>query len=449
MKTNRLWKENDPRMKQDKKALEASYLRKRQKYAPAPLLQTRLRALTLRAFTAEPGELDPMPEEEDQETGDSAGKPRRQSTIDSIIRRARRQSTADSVKGKPQRESTMDSFRSKPRRQSTIDSLKSKSRKEPVTVDQLGKSGLWKLPFELRTTIWKYALGGNYIHILKKRGRLGHAYCPAKHPEVFPRVDRCSYPMKDGFSVTTAFPFRQKPLGLISTCRQIYSETIDILYSHNTFSFDDLDALNWFGLTTLPHRRELITTLHFKYELVKSFQTVQPQLPPNDTKTWIDACNVLASMSNLQELRIVVESHFGYSANNVFPLFPEFLDYLCDLSVAGRFDVHVPWPRDHPAEYKLVPAKAPFEVKRFDKGDLRLDDLRLQDFAIPFTVQCLHCEEYTEIKKSTIGSAMRTESDGTTEFWTYHTYCGGWIAFTSASRGDYAVLQGAKRVVEA
>ncbi|KAF2812495.1 uncharacterized protein BDZ99DRAFT_569164 [Mytilinidion resinicola] len=449
MTKRRVWKK-DQQMKQDRKALEASYLKKRERYAPDPLPKTRPRALTLGAFTAEPEELNPRIEEEEheskqQQTEDRAGKMRRQSTIDSIIRKARRQSAVDGVKEKPKRQSTMDSLKSKPTRQSTIDSLKSKFRNESVTIDQLEKSGLWKLPFELRTTIWKYALGGNYIHILKKRGRLGHAYCPAEHPEEFARVDKCSYPLKDGFSVSTAFPFRTKPLGLISSCRQIYSETVDILYSHNTFSFDDLDALNWFGLTTLPRRRELITKLHFEYELVKTAQIFQPQLPPNDTKTWIDACNVLASMTNLQELRIIVNSPSGYSANNVFPLFPEFLEPLSHLSIAGRFDVYVPWPANHPAENRLVPAEASFEIKRLDE-DM---SLRRADFVIPFTVQCLHCEEYTEIKKSVVGSAIRTESDGTTQFWTFHTYCGGWIAFTSASRGEYAVLQGAKRVLEA
>jgi hypothetical protein len=217
---------------------EISYLKRRERYAPKPLPKTRPRALSLGALTAESEEVSPRTVEEkdgnvEQEKDGQGREARRPSIIDNIKKKARRQSTVDSVKQAPTRQPTLESLENKPRRASTVDKLKSKFRKEePIVVDQLDKSILWKLPLELRTTIWKYALGGNYIHILKKKGRLGHAYCPAEHPEEFERMDKCSYPKDHGYSVSTVFPVRTKPLGLISSCRQMYILIDFHLYDH-------------------------------------------------------------------------------------------------------------------------------------------------------------------------------------------------------------------------
>jgi hypothetical protein len=192
-----------------------------------------------------------------------------------------------------------------------------------------------------------------------------------------------------------------------------------------------------------------MSVLHLDYQLVGGYQVFHPQLPPFDTQTWLDACNVLASMPHLRELRILANSANGYTgtALNIYPIFPKFLDDLCSISIAGTFDVYLSWPSEHPAENKLVPKKTPYRIKRL-KRELTADHV---EFRIPFTVQCLHCEEYTEIKKDYRGAAKRFKPEhGATvaELWTFHSYCNGWIAFSVDSMGNWDVIQGAKKVLK-
>lgn len=80
---------------------------------------------------------------------------------------------------------------------------------------------LRELPFEIRSMIWKYAVGGNHIHIVKKRGRLGNVYCSAKNPEDPVRRDLCVGRDGRGFYKPSAWPVDLRPLSLILSCRWV------------------------------------------------------------------------------------------------------------------------------------------------------------------------------------------------------------------------------------
>jgi hypothetical protein len=90
------------------------------------------------------------------------------------------------------------------------------------TVDQLGKSHLWRFPFEVREKIWQYAVGGHHIHIVRRRGRLGNVYCPADDPTDPMRRDLCLDTRDEhGFYKPTAWPRDVRPLSLLLSCRQV------------------------------------------------------------------------------------------------------------------------------------------------------------------------------------------------------------------------------------
>lgn len=94
---------------------------------------------------------------------------------------------------------------------------------EQITIDQLGKSVFWRLPFEVREEIWKYAVGYHHIHIVHRRGRLGNVYCPADDPTDPLRRDLCLETRDEqGFYRPTAWPRDMRPLSLLLSCRQMY-----------------------------------------------------------------------------------------------------------------------------------------------------------------------------------------------------------------------------------
>lgn len=89
------------------------------------------------------------------------------------------------------------------------------------TVDQLQACSLWRFPFEVREVIFKYAVGGNHVHIVKGRGRWGSVYCPAKDPIDPAHRDFCVRRDDDGYYAKSAWPKDMKPLALLVSCRQM------------------------------------------------------------------------------------------------------------------------------------------------------------------------------------------------------------------------------------
>ena len=84
-------------------------------------------------------------------------------------------------------------------------------------------------------------------------------------------------------------------------------------------------------------------------------------------------------------------------------------------------------------------------------------------FFVPFDVRCLHCKKYTLIRCTTKGFAevslhtldlsspppeTRCSVPGVlTRYWTFHSFCGGWIEFQyHGARKEWSVTQGAQRI---
>ena len=124
------------------------------------------------------------------------------------------------------------------------------------------------MPFELRNKIWKLVLGDQLIHLqyiekeqwldgerrVEKKRRCKHVVCQCDHPEMEPsQVEiewrqphrQCESELwgKWGFSYDFGFErMRGGPesmdLRALQVCQQIYSEANSVLWTTNTFSFD-------------------------------------------------------------------------------------------------------------------------------------------------------------------------------------------------------------------
>lgn len=261
-----------------------------------------------------------------------------------------------------------------------------------------------------------------------------------------------------------------------------YSETIDFLYSHNTFSFDDFDVLTSFFERILPHRRTLVSSVHISADFTyrrtgnsaKFAQTfVQTSLQTSGPSyrhltPWERCCIVLGLRPRLRNL-IVTSSPLNTNyAGADASIVRDFLKTLNNFQVDRKFSLS--WPSGNSAMPRLVwwgskrniPPNPRFEVRWQSSHDR----LELLAFFIPFHVQCLHCNSYKLIRKGTEGLAetMLTRMENqeyyqlinrsvpladpkVTRYWTFHTHCGGWIEFQyDWVEKTWSVTQGAKKI---
>lgn len=134
---------------------------------------------------------------------------------------------------------------------------------------------LARLPFEIRMQIWIYTIGNRLFHIDLLPGRLGSRPCRGRPPNAsfcnrayvveFGRPLACDYGIAER---TGIIPFLQ-------TCRQIYTEAIDVLYSHNTFDISELATMKYL-IQGVPRQRIcVIQNLHVHFHAA----LLHPQWP--------------------------------------------------------------------------------------------------------------------------------------------------------------------------
>ncbi|KAF3920544.1 hypothetical protein ABW20_dc0109567 [Dactylellina cionopaga] len=196
---------------------------------------------------------------------------------------------------------------------------------------QLG-SKLLQLPGEIRNLIYKYALGGNTFHLINTKNSLSNVCCSvpfnpsddsrlwACKPEVSADYDRQC--LRPEFRSPTAYddPDRIQRLsifasysgGLIFTCRQVYMEASDYLYSTNMFCVNTLDMLLHLRNSIPPRHFQLIKHLQLSHNVTHFEQFVSerkrsrkiPLYPPYDNKTWKEVWRIISEdMPGLKDLR--------------------------------------------------------------------------------------------------------------------------------------------------
>lgn len=263
-----------------------------------------------------------------------------------------------------------------------------------------------------------------------------------------------------------------------------YSECIDFLYSHNTFSFDDPAWFYAWMRFLLPCRVRLITSLHlapvFAHEennTRKPQLFIQKQPSPTDVdhyQRYLEpAFKFLEPHPTRYRLLVTPKPRLNFTTNCdllVGNFVPKFVYELNRLQTAM---ITLAWPEDpaiyaptavvHTSYWGREASLPPEEDRKFELKEMPWQSpTALLAFFIPFDVQCLHCVDYTIIRRTTRGcaevsflplslSTIPRENpmlpDVLMRYWTYHVFCGGWIEFQyHGRRKEWSVTQGAKRI---
>ncbi|KAJ5338149.1 hypothetical protein N7452_004877 [Penicillium brevicompactum] len=245
---------------------------------------------------------------------------------------------------------------------------------------------LARLSPELRLMIWGFVLGGGK--------RLGHVICPCS-PYEDVKASKHSRQRSDNICDVchgTGIPQPAKEgefarsrnkvmlLSLALTCRQIYHESITLLYTLPTFEFSNPWSLPYLH-PTIPHEHwESIRTVELRWSFpghwLPSKDSVRTVYVSAGRTQWQETCQALKQMSSLRSFMLVLESTwFSESAGKLVG----FLEPLRGLAVGP-----------------------------ICKRDLRRDDLGLRNFDVPREYGREHGHGFAE--ESTGGSSSDEES---------------------------------------
>lgn len=165
-----------------------------------------------------------------------------------------------------------------------------------------------RLPPEIRLEIYRYVLGDNLLHLVQGRKKISHVRCRARSDTDY--VRRCRPMAANTADRMLPGSTSNGNLALTKTCRQVYRETIDLLYATNVFDLDDPRTLFYFS-RSVPHQRlASITKLHVYFRLLCQCwdwnKDVYPvQAPPYDENTWKQFWHTIAiQMPRLADLRL-------------------------------------------------------------------------------------------------------------------------------------------------
>ncbi|KAI1354992.1 Pet127-domain-containing protein [Xylaria sp. FL0043] len=222
------------------------------------------------------------------------------------------------------------------------------------------QSDLFCLPAEVRTQIWRYAVGGRKIYLAVKNGKLVQQE----------NLER---------------PYWRPVRGLLSVpliCRKSYLESINLLYSDNTFGFgigpvgSSKDFFTQADALLLPQCIAAMTSLEVGFHLsggYSQYHDSHPQAwdislhigPPEPLSSWICVFKALAQMKQLRSLVVVVWAS-GDRRHEFRAREPELMDIPSGMTGLKRFDVWLPWKekKDGPlSQYANMKSK-PYIVRR-------------------------------------------------------------------------------------
>ena len=172
---------------------------------------------------------------------------------------------------------------------------------DPISGSRL----LSRLPLEIRREIYNYVLGNHkIIHLIRAPGKIVQSSnhkskAVVRSPD---KIVHSSTRQKQDQKCTSAWfdcYFQKIDLALLRTCRQIYVETIDIVYGSNLFDFEEPADLALFADQCLPPQRfAAIRHLRFQGRHVTC---------ESDQPTWSQFWHLIATRMNLTDLRISLD----------------------------------------------------------------------------------------------------------------------------------------------
>jgi hypothetical protein len=179
---------------------------------------------------------------------------------------------------------------------------------------------LLALPTEIRLMIFELIVGSPYVlHIMARSNLLYHSKCCdlsvneigrcddiQQDDETIPPVETVQPPKFRSHTSALCYCEDDEPpvsaINLLQSCRQIYVESIDLLYSLNTFEFSHCETFIWFSRTVTAERLALIKSLHVGFFPEKDFRPHWSFLAHN---LWFRMCNIIVlQMPGLRSLHI-------------------------------------------------------------------------------------------------------------------------------------------------
>ncbi|KAJ5307639.1 Mutanase [Penicillium atrosanguineum] len=196
---------------------------------------------------------------------------------------------------------------------------------------------LSRLSPELRLMIWEYVLGSQRLHIIQRSGqKLGHMVCPLSENRTPDKTRRrvhgnfceictgagIAQPVKEGDLRRTDIL-----LGLALTSRQIYDESIHLLYTLNTFEFSNPWTLPYLRPTLPPDTWECIRNVELRWSFpghwLPSKDPVRAVYVSAGRVQWLETCRMLNNLPALQSFVLVLGSSWFCEPVEKLPLFLE------------------------------------------------------------------------------------------------------------------------------
>ncbi|KAJ5208375.1 hypothetical protein N7449_002754 [Penicillium cf. viridicatum] len=228
---------------------------------------------------------------------------------------------------------------------------------------QLQSRLLTRLSPELRLMIWEFVLADQRIHIIQcSKQRLGHVVCPcALVPRSSPSPKRhtrhtrqnsnsceichgtgISQPAKEADLLRWN---KVKLLGLALTCRQIYYESIPLLYTLPTLEFSNPWTLPYLLPTIPPSHRDRIRSIELRWSFpghwLPSKDSVRAVYVSAGRTQWTETCRAVSQLRSLRSFVLVLESNWFSEPVEKLAVFLEPLS-----GVVVRSGLRRGWDRD-------------------------------------------------------------------------------------------------------
>ncbi|KAL3462108.1 hypothetical protein BJX64DRAFT_148320 [Aspergillus heterothallicus] len=150
-------------------------------------------------------------------------------------------------------------------------------------------------------------------------------------PETIPRLENSRPPISEKSR-------KYRVLGLLSSCRRVYSEAIDLLYQETNFNIRSPNTFLSLQATTLPHRFASIRSLHLEKVLgVPGWLEISFTL--QNLGDWEKACVAVGMLRDLRTL------HVSFSRTHCEPTEADLVAYMNPLMTlrAPEFIVRFNW----------------------------------------------------------------------------------------------------------
>ncbi|KAJ5886226.1 uncharacterized protein N7473_008900 [Penicillium subrubescens] len=259
------------------------------------------------------------------------------------------------------------------------------------TCDQQQSAFFAKLPQEIRYLIYREVLAPAHhpeLHVASAHQRLLSRRCFNEDPDVPGRRHSCwggrykqdgttaPNPNLGGYQPEDDSPYPIR-LGLLRSCRQAYSESIDLLYSRNILSFRQTRTVVDLQHTILPQRLHSIRSVHFYFLLQliwcdTHLAVAEPFWPLDIPFFWESAWKAIAEMKSLQSLRVELTDG---RVDDEYPNMDGLVHLLKPMMTVGfpKYVVQFDWPIEADEIARLLGSELPFEVQVQEKPADHID----------------------------------------------------------------------------